>query len=474
MFNVQKITLILLATLGVSTAAAQTDFSLENIRRIGLPVVEITTADGVEPTCDYVTHPDGSFGEGITNCTKVACRVVITRQGETLYDSGEYQKNVSGATIKINGNTSAYHDNKPYKVKLEKKGDLLCRGDSKYDDKEWKLSKDARSLRTIIGLKMNELMGLPWTPAYEPCNVFVNGDYRGCYLLMESVKRNSGCRLDVDKATGYIVERDPYWWNEDVWFETNFYSPNNYYRWTWKYPDEDDVTAEQTEYIRNYINEAEQSIADGNYEQYIDVGSFAAWLLSHDMMGTWDSGGANIFVMKYDNTPSSLLQMANMWDFDSIFWLDKGTLARVHTSAIDFYFYQLLNSSNKAFARAYKQKWESVKNTVPQQIMAFVKDFANSEEGRALQTSREYYTQRWNKALASVDEDVAEMEDWFDGHLPLLDRIIQNIDDGTNGIRKVENGGEESGALYDLMGRKAAAPRHGIYVSQGKKVAHRK
>lgn len=107
---------------------AQTDFSLENIRKIGLPIVDITTVDGEEPTCEYITHPEGSFGEGITNATKVPCRIVIMNNNDTLYNSDNYEKNVTGATIKINGNTSAYHDNMPYKINLQTKEDLLFRG----------------------------------------------------------------------------------------------------------------------------------------------------------------------------------------------------------------------------------------------------------------------------------------------------------------------------------------------------------
>lgn len=452
---------------GFSISQAQTDFSIDNIRKLGLPVVSITTVNNEEPTCEYVTHPEGSFGEGIANATKVPCRIVILNGDNTLYDSGDYEKDISGATIKINGNTSAYSDNKPYKIKLQKKEDLLLRGDSKFKDKEWRLLKDARTLKTIIGLKMNELIGLPWTPAYQPCNVFINNDYRGCYLLIESVKKNTDCRLNVNK-TGFIVERDPYWWNENTYFTTNFFSSHNYYRWTWKYPDEDDVTEEQVTSITNYINEVEKSINEGNYEQYLDVNSFASWVLAHDMLGTWDSGGSNLYVMRYDNSPASLLQMANMWDFDTILKLQKGSFSRIHTNSTDFYFPALFNNQNKSFVQAYKQKWEAVKNTIPQQIIDYVKTFANSEEGKALQTSREYYTQRWNYDLETIDENVEEMVQWFEEHIPLLDAAINNIDDGTDIIVPINNNYTKT-IIYNLQGEKVNFPNKGIYIINGKK-----
>lgn len=465
----RKISIFSLFLLLCLNIKAQTDCSFENISQIGLPVVSITTVDGEEPTCEYVNAPEGSFGESITNATKVPCRIVITKNNETLFDSGEYIKNESGATIKINGNTSAYHDNKPYKIKLQVKEDLLLRGDKKYKDKEWRLIKDARTLKTMIGLKMNELMGMPWTPSYMPCNVFINNDYQGCYLLIESVKRNADCRLDVDKDTGFIVERDAYWWNENSYFTTSFFSPYNYYRWTWKYPDEEDVTEEQILYAQKYINQVDKSIEEGYYDQYINVGSFASWLLAHDMMGTWDSGGSNLLVMKYDNTTSTLLQMANMWDFDTIFWMDKGSFSRIHTGQVDYYFPALLNNKNKAFVKAYKQKWNETKDIIPQQIINYIKSFAESEEGKALQKSREYYTKRWDKELTTVDEDVAEMIDWFENHIPLLDIAISNINEETN-IIKPYNNKNKSLLIHNLQGNKLNTPKKGINIINGKKV----
>ncbi len=447
---------------------AQTDFSFENISKIGLPVVSVITLNGEEPVCDYVTHPEGSMGESITNATKVPCRIIITKNQDILFDSGDYEKNVSGATIKINGNTGAYHDNKPYKIKLQVKEDLLLRGDKKYKDKEWRLLKDARTLNTMIGLKVNELIGMPWTPSYMPCNVFINNDYRGCYLLIESVKRNSDSRLNVDENTGFIVERDPYWWNESIYFSTDYFNMSNGYRWTWKYPDEDDVTEEITEYVQSSINRAEKSIKEGNYEQYIDVNSFVSWILAHDILGTWDSGGSNLYLMRYDN--NSLLQMANMWDFDTIFWMNKDSFSRYHTESYDYYFPLLFNNVNTTFLYAYINKWNKIKDIIPQQIIDFIKEFADSEEGKALQLSREYYTKRWNKELTTVSEDVEKVTDWFNNHLPWLDTTINNMSKPTGISTTYLNQNAHSSPIFDIHGKQMNTPQKGINIINGKKI----
>ena len=456
--------------LSLFPCAAWADFDKERIKTLGLEVVDITTVDGELPTCDYVEGPDGTMGITSINRTKVGCRIVITMLNDTLYDSGEYEKGVSGAVININGNTSGQYYNKPYKIKLQKKADLLTRGDSCYDDKEWRLLKDAYRMTTLAGLKVNELMDMPWTPRYKPCNVFLNGDYQGCYLLIESTKRNSDCRLNVNKKTGYIIERDPYWWSEEHYFTTNYFASRKSYRWTWKYPDQDDVTQEQEDYIREYIEKAEKSIDEGSYEQYIDVVSFAKWLLAHDILGTWDSGGSNLFVMKYDNTEKSLLQMCNLWDFDTAFKMEQTAFSRYHTGSIDFYFPKLLDNTNKAFLDAYKQLWNEKKDSIYNHIVTFLNSYPDSEEGKALQLSINEHDKRWECTHETLIKNANDILAWFGEHWTFLEKEI-NHDTKIDHIIVLQQ--QNNQPLFNIAGQKVNAQcqlKPGIYISKGKKI----
>lgn len=464
----------LIAAIFVSKAEND-DFSLEHVKNIGLKVIHITTANHEEPTCDYLEAPEGCMGMTIANATKVPCRIVITQQSDTLYDSGEYEKSVSGAIIKINGNTTAYfskNENKPYKIKLQKKTDLLFRHDERFSDKEWRLLKDGVSLNTIIGLKISELLNFPWTPAYSPCNVFINGDYQGCYLLIESVKRNKDCRLNVDKETGYIVERDAYWWKEDKYFSTDYFASNKAYRWTWKYPDKDAVDDDQENYIRQFINSTEESIKNGTYPSYIDIVSFARWILSQDILGIYDSGGTNLYLTKYDNTPSSLLQMPVLWDFDSNFSIEAGQFSRIHNASYDYYFYDLFNSDNKEFTIAYKQLWDQVRPSLLNSISDFIQHYMNSEEGKALTISSQLNIKRWHyEDFPTLEEFATAAINWFENHLPLLDKNIQQLDDRTSILSISKR--KKNNVLYNLTGQKVLNPQKGIYINQnGRKIIY--
>jgi hypothetical protein len=332
--------------------SAQEQPSLATLRSLSMPVVVINTIDNEEPTGEYVVAPEGCNGGSIRNATKVPGSLVIYKGDETLYDSGEYEEGVSGMKYNIRGNWSSWLPKKPFKIKLEKKADLLCRGNKKYNDRNWVLLKEEHTLLNLYaGTEINRLAGMPWTPAFQFVNVVINGDFRGLYALCESVRRNSDCRLDVNKDTGYIFEYDPYWWNED------FFVPSNYSdNYTFKHPDVEDFTEESTTYISNAVLEMEQSLKDGTYPYYIDVLSYASWLIAHDILGTQDGLGSNIYMTKYDNTTSSLFQMANLWDFDTI-CMNEGTWASIHYR---YHFNDLLNSPNTLFKDTYINRYHEL------------------------------------------------------------------------------------------------------------------
>lgn len=470
----RKLILLIFILFCINEVIAQnTDFSQENIDKIGLKVIHIETENNEEPECEFAEAPEGCMGMTSINAKKVKCRIYITLKGDTLYDSGMFEKNQSGATIKINGNTSAYFaipGNYPYKIKLQKKADLLNRNNERFDDKEWRLINDGYTLNTIIGLKINELLQFSWTPAYTPCNVFINGDYRGCYLLIESVKRNKDCRINVDKTSGYIVERDPYWWKENRFFTTNYFASSKGYRWTWKYPDEDDVLPEQEDYITQFINDTEQSILNGTYSNYIDIKSFAKWILAHDILGSKDSGGTNLYVAKYDDTPNSLLEMPVLWDFDSNFRMEPGEFSKCHNNAGDFYFYNLFNNTNNSFTSKYKELWLQIKPTLLSTITQYILSITDSEYGRALESSRMLHYNRWGYTpYETIGELAQDAINWFNNHLDKLDVNINKLADNTS-ISAIKT--KEKYDVYNLLGNKVYKPKKGIYIKNKRKIIY--
>ena len=204
----------------MSMAAYGNDAEKWKLFETGLPVMFVETVGGELPTAEPAVSPDGSVTGAITNRSIVMGRVFILNENrDTIYDSGEYAQSESGMTIRLRGNWSSRIDKTQYKLKLEKKADLID-GNPRKADRNWVLKIDENMYPCVIpSLKVNELIGLQWTPRYKWIHLVLNDSYRGLYQLIENVRRNPDCRIDVSKS-GYIIEYDAYYWNEDVWFET--------------------------------------------------------------------------------------------------------------------------------------------------------------------------------------------------------------------------------------------------------------
>ena len=465
----------------LTTACAQVArMTLEEVLTLGLPVVEVVTVDSIEPTAELIEAPDYCpVGRSITNATKVPGRLAVWEvDGRLRYESRLYWKDRSGMTIKIRGNNSGLWTPPPYKVKLECKADLLGRGDAaKYADKHWLLLREWRQTLNIpIGLKMNELLGLSWMPACEHVNLLMNGEYRGVYLLTEQVRRNPQCRMDVDEQTGFIVERDIYWWNEPLSFETTMVS-SYWQRFTFKYPEWDEVTDSQIAAAREAMNRMEAGITDGTYEDCIDVHSFAAWHLGHDILGTYDCSGANQYYSKRDDTDDSRITLGPLWDFDTNFYM-KDEWSRFHVSGAT-YLLPLLRSPNKAFAKAFVRTWMAQSPIIVGQIMAYLDSLETSPTGIGITLSRQRLR---SNSYVSVHENVEEAREWFTSRKEWLDEHISEIDTmDTSPVVAPEMviGQSSDGQWYDLSGRRLSVPSacsvpsvlpKGVYIRGGRKV----
>lgn len=410
---------------------------------LGLKVVSVTTVDGEEPTADPIKAPQGSWGLGLTNVTKVPGSVkIFSPEGDLLYDSGDYLKKESGMTIKIRGNTSAQYDKKPFKIKLEKKADLLLRDDKNLRDKNWLLLAD-RDLLRMCGFILGKVAGLEWAPAYEWVNVVVNGDYRGNYMLVESVERNETCRIQTEE-TGFVTERDPYWWNENGEYLNSVWLPQ--FGWTMKYPDFEDFTDEQKDYVQSVLDEFEAIISTENYADLIDVDSFCRWLICQDVLGTSDGGGTNLFIAKKDNTPDSKLYVPVLWDTDSAEEIETDW-SRVHKEPV---ISLLFNNNNKAFVHRYIHLYNEISADLYQSLQDLA-DQCLTEEYDAFARSAEMNNFRWtrdNYDRALLPQENAEhLNWWLNLRKPWLDLAVDELTVAT----AVEDIVYESVASLDLV-----------------------
>jgi len=123
--------------------------------------------------------------------------------------------------IKARGNyTRIGFSKKPFKLKLDKKQSLLGMTKSKHYAILAHADDNKGYLKNFTGFNLGKRIELPWTPAMQPVEVVINGDYRGLYFLTESIRvgddRVPITELDDEVSDpalvsgGYLVELDNY------------------------------------------------------------------------------------------------------------------------------------------------------------------------------------------------------------------------------------------------------------------------
>lgn len=427
-----------------------------------IPLLSITTEDGAFPTCEIVYPPEGCVGTGI-EAEYVKGRLVMTLRKDTLYDSGEYVKDESGMRVKIRGNsTGASEGQKPYKIKLSKKFDMLCRGDEDYKEKDWNLLKISTwnpgfdgaesNFLTALGFIVSKAVGMEWTPGYKFVNLVMNDKYMGMYYLTDAVGRGDK-RVDIKKS-GYLIENDAYWWKEDAYFKTG--KQAGMFGYTFKYPDSDDVDEPTTLNIQNYLNEFEEVLSDenGDVAEYIDLPMFARWIIAHDVLNSADEAGTNMYVYKNDfdeaDPTSSKLKMGPLWDFDSAFKNpdDAGKWSKLHESS---YFYYAELFKHEDFRKAYTDAWAEIKPGLLDNVKAGFNEL-KSAYGQSIDESMELhktaYPAECQRSLqAQADELTAKISE----RISDIDMLTGQYVTGIGGI-ETASGKTQVVRIFDIYG----------------------
>lgn len=287
-----------------------------------------------------VIHTDGA--KEITSRTEYTPGIIsiVSADGREIFSDS--------LDIRGRGNGSWVFPKKPYKIKLANKARLLG---MPAKAKKWTLINnygDKTLVRNLLAFKISELMGMEYTPAGRLVDVMFNGEYKGTYQLCDQVEVKKG-RVDITEMSpddndypeitgGYLVEIDAYASGEKKWFTASSYSlPVSL-----KYPDEDDITNAQFEYIQTAFNRMAGRVSSPNFNnplfgfrRYLDEDSFLKRFMVNELAANVDALWS---VHMYKDRDSTRFKTGPVWDFDLAFDND----IRVHPvpaySSDDFLF----------------------------------------------------------------------------------------------------------------------------------------
>ena len=306
----------------------------------------------------------------------------------------------AAAQVKIRGNSTAEgSDTKPYRIKFEKKQSMLGLHDGK-KYRSWVLLRTYWDFAPdYLAFRMGSVILGEDYYVSDACyvNVYVDGNYKGIYLLCEQTQAADG-RIDVNEPkngdtsvrVGYMLEINNYAWSEDnPYFTMNYggYSVTDISGTTKELSarpvsvDSDCYSSAQTDFIKKFtvnafeilyqacvnekamkfnddydLTEAEDMTPQEAVEKVIDTDSLARMLILEELCHDYDVGEGS-FYMCVDFSDDAIydrLTFMAPWDFDWAYMgdADGGYYACTHqTNPIGD------NRSNSWFIVAMKAEW---------------------------------------------------------------------------------------------------------------------
>jgi len=321
------------------------------------------------------------------------------------------------------------------------------------EEEDWILNapySDKSLMRNVLAYDLSRGMGR-YASRTRYCELLLNDEYEGIYVLLESVKRDKN-RVAINKMKsddvtgGYIlrIDRTATWVSPYPGIGTDthpFYEVRE--------PNERKIAPEQSTYIRSFITGFEAMMASPDYENVstgypsvIDIGSFVDQFLLNELSKNVDGLRLSSYLHKDSDSKDSLLHAGPAWDFNLAFananYHEAQTTSGIQTNltvpnveeAVPFWWSKLLDS--QTFAEAAQARWWELredllhKDSLVQRI---------NETATLLGEASERNFERWpvlgkwvwpNYFVgATFEEEVSYLRDWILGRIDWLDMAFQ-------------------------------------------------
>jgi len=280
-----------------------------------LPIIVITT----EGNADIVDEP------------KVAAHMGIIDHGQNKLTDA-YNGYDGDIAIEIRGASSQTFPKNNFGFETR-----LANGDNNNvsllgmpEENDWVLHgpyADKSLLRNSLAYYMGSLTGR-YMPRTKLCELYVNNDYRGIYVLTEKLKRDKN-RVDIanlkvediageELTGGYLfqIDRDDNSTSIDGWKSNS--SPEKFY--AYHDPKPEDMAGVQREYLKTYITGFEEDMASAEYywkyKTYVDVQSWVDYFLVSEIGKHIDAYKLSFYMHKKKSTNGGKIHFGPLWDFN--------------------------------------------------------------------------------------------------------------------------------------------------------------
>jgi hypothetical protein len=376
------------------------DGSLINFSSSNLPIVVINTN-----------------GQEIPNDIKITADMGIIYNGEGVrnYLTDPYNNYNGKIGIEVRGSTSQWFPKKQYAVETRDLtgNDLDVSLLGFPDESDWILFapyNDKSLMRDVLAYKIAVDMGR-YASRSKYCEVVLNGEYVGVYVLFEKVKRDAN-RVNIKKLEptdisgdaltgGYIIKIDKTdGENNDGWYSTYLPYPQAQYSvfYQYHYPKPDEIVQQQKDYIQNKIFQFETMMSLGSnisdsttgYPKFLDTDSFVDFLIVNEVAKNVDGYRLSTYLYKDRDSRNPKIFAGPVWDFNLAFgnadyydaWETTGWHLQFLTDYQNMPSYESFLTPNwwrklfddTTFRNKVYSRWQNVKNEVvnTQKIFGYI------------------------------------------------------------------------------------------------------
>jgi len=335
------------------------------------------------------------------------------------------------------------------------------------EENDWVLYapySDKSMLRNFISFYMGSKLD-PYCSRIAYCELIVNNDYKGVYILMEKIKKDEN-RVNIatlnpedisgDELTGgYIIKVDKidpdFVFGTHGWLSTPYppYPDAMNIIFQFYYPKATDLVPEQTGYIHDYITTAENALvgnmfADPNfgYNYYLNSGSFVDQMILCEIAKEVDNYRYSTYFYKEKDSDGGKLFAGPAWDFNlgysnvDYWWPGtdytgwRYTMVEPNEWSIMFWWKRMME--NPYFEDLFNTRWNQLReNELSNNKLATAIDSITTYINEAQQRNYEkwpilgaYVWPNYNWQGNDYDDEVEFFENWLFNRLEWIDNNI--------------------------------------------------
>jgi hypothetical protein len=268
--------------------------------------------------------------------------IIYNGEGATNTLSDPFNDFNGKIAIELRGSSSQSFPKKPYGFELRDEFGNAINAPllEMHADKDWVLNatyNDRSLLRDALAYKLGRDLGR-YAPQTRFCELVINGEYQGIYLLVEKIKRGKN-RVDISKLEpteisgddltgGYILKIDKTTGNSGFGFNSSVPPPGGLsgsqaITFQYEYPKYDEITSQQMQYIKTYVKNFETVLnstayqdTKNGYPKYIDVNSFVDFLIMNEITKNVDGYRLSTYLYKDKDSNGGKLTMGPIWDYN--------------------------------------------------------------------------------------------------------------------------------------------------------------